>query len=162
MTYCLVYHHINDHLVFVLVSKELGCILRLIISPAAKFALLSTFFALKHERCGNPSWIMCGLRPKSNEWRTPKTMCRMFKDQERSSRLYVLSDNLIQSVNPQKKFWKTALHNFRTFVWIFTNFTLCSLRDYRRLGYHMFFARWVPKIVMNVHKTQTMASALSF
>jgi hypothetical protein len=31
-----------------------------------------------------------------------------------------------------------------------------------RLGYHKFFARWVLKILMGVHKTQGMASALAF
>jgi hypothetical protein len=41
----------------------------------------------------------------------------------------VVSNDLVQSVGP-KNFWETALHNFRTFVWISTNFTHCSLWDY--------------------------------
>jgi hypothetical protein len=58
--------------------------------------------------------------------------------------------------------WKIALHNFRTFMWISTNFMHCSLRDYHRLGCHKFCARWVLKMLMGAHKTQRMASALTF
>jgi hypothetical protein len=29
-----------------------------------------------------------------------------------------------------KNLWKTALHNFRTFIWISTNVTQSSLQDY--------------------------------
>jgi hypothetical protein len=31
-----------------------------------------------------------------------------------------------------------------------------------RLGYHKFCARWVPKMLTGAHKTQGMASALTF
>jgi hypothetical protein len=31
-----------------------------------------------------------------------------------------------------------------------------------RLGYHKFYARWVPKLLTGVHKTQRMASVLTF
>jgi hypothetical protein len=31
-----------------------------------------------------------------------------------------------------------------------------------RLGYHKFCARWVPKILTGVHKSQRMTSALTF
>jgi len=32
----------------------------------------------------------------------------------------------------------------------------------KELGYHKFCARWVPKMLTDVHKTQRMASALTF
>jgi hypothetical protein len=32
----------------------------------------------------------------------------------------------------------------------------------KKLGYHKFCARWVPKILTDVHKTQRMASGLTF
>jgi hypothetical protein len=51
--------------------------------------------------------------------------------------------------------WMMALHSFRTFVH-------CSLQDYHRVGYHKFCANWVPKMLTGAHKTQRMASALSF
>jgi hypothetical protein len=54
-----------------------------------------------------------------------------------------------------------ALHNLR----ILCEFPQISitLRDYHSwIDYHKFCARWVPKILTVVHKTQRMASALSF
>jgi hypothetical protein len=32
----------------------------------------------------------------------------------------------------------------------------------KKLGYHKFCARWVPEMLADVHKTQRMASALTF
>jgi hypothetical protein len=60
----------------------------------------------------------------------------------------VVTHNLVQS---------GALHNFRTFMRISTNFTDCSLRDY-----HNFCAKSVPKVLTGAHKTQRMPSALIF
>jgi hypothetical protein len=56
-----------------------------------------------------------------------------------------------------KTLWNTALHHFRTFMWI----SLTVLYDIItvRLGYHKFCARWVPKMLTSAHKTQRMASA---
>jgi hypothetical protein len=51
---------------FLSLQNKLWCLMILIIPPAAKFALLSSFFVPKHECYGNPSWIMLGLRPKCN------------------------------------------------------------------------------------------------
>jgi hypothetical protein len=43
-------------------------------------------------------------------------------------------------------------------MWISANFTTCSLRDYHRLGYHKFCAKWVvPKNLTGAHKTQGLA-----
>jgi hypothetical protein len=68
---------------------------------------------------------------------TVRQWWRMFKDgqtnvhdQERSGQPSVVTDDLVQIVD--KNLWKTALHNFRTLVWIITKFTYCSLRDYHR------------------------------
>jgi hypothetical protein len=58
----------------------------------------------------------------------------------------------------RKNLWKTGLHNFRTVLWISTTFTY----SYHRLGYHKFWARQVPKMLMGAHKTQRMDSALTF
>jgi hypothetical protein len=61
--------------------------------------------------------------------------------------------------------WKTALHNFRTFVWIYENFTRSFLWDCHRLSYHKFRTRlfpWVRKIFTVSYKTQKTASALNF
>jgi hypothetical protein len=45
MTHCLVSHHITGHRVCsCLLLSDLWCVLRLIILPAVKFTLLSTFF----------------------------------------------------------------------------------------------------------------------
>jgi hypothetical protein len=43
------------------------------------------------------------------------------------------SDDLVKSVD-QKILWKLELHNYRTFVWISSNFTHCSLWDYHSLA----------------------------
>jgi hypothetical protein len=69
-----------------------------------------------------------------------------------------VSDDLVQSVH-QKKLWKMVLHNLVSFMWISTNFTHCSLRDYHRLGSHKFYARWVLKMLTVAHKMQRIVSA---
>jgi hypothetical protein len=67
-----------------------------------------------------------------------------------------VSDNLVQTVD--KKLWKRIFHNFRTFVWITTNFMHYFYEITTvRLGYHKFWARWVPKMLVNAHKMQRMA-----
>jgi hypothetical protein len=64
---------------------------------------------------------------------------RMFKDGRASkcprwsamwSAGYLWSVTSCSKRWPKRNFWKTALHNFRTFVWISTNFAHSSLRDY--------------------------------
>jgi hypothetical protein len=62
-----------------------------------------------------------------------------------------------------KKFVEMALHNFRTFMWISTNFThyLYEITTVR-LGCYRFCASLVLKMLMGAHKTQRMASALTF
>jgi hypothetical protein len=56
----------------------------------------------------------------------------------------------------------TAFHNFRPFVYICTNVTRYSLRDYHRLGCHKLWARQIPKIFTGEHKTQIMTQTLTF
>jgi hypothetical protein len=65
-----------------------------------------------------------------------------------------------------KNLWKTAIHNFRTFVQISSNPQISRTLLYEiiigRLGYrHKFCARWVPKMHTSAHKAQRMASALT-
>jgi hypothetical protein len=68
---------------------------------------------------------------------TVRQWYRMFKDvrtnvhdETRTGRPSVVSDDLVQSVDQKKKLWKTALHNFTAFLWIYPNYTHSSLRDY--------------------------------
>jgi hypothetical protein len=50
-------------------------------------------------------------------------------DEEQSGRHSEVSDESCSKCW-SKNLWNTAVHNFRAFVWISTNFTHCSLRDY--------------------------------
>jgi hypothetical protein len=87
---------------------------------------------------------------------------RNVHDEEQTGWRSVVSDGWSCWKCWPKNLWKTALHNSRTFVWISTDFTHSSLWDCHSLGYHMFCAKWVPKMLTGAHKTQRMASALTF
>jgi hypothetical protein len=129
----------------------------LISSPAAKFALLQA----KNPSAAEIHRELCAVYSQNvMSEETIKHWCRIFKDgrtdvhdEEQNVRPSVVSDNLVQNVD--KNLCKTALHNFRTFVLIYTNFTQRSLLDYRK-----FCARWVPKILTGDDKMQRMASAV--
>jgi hypothetical protein len=84
-------------------------------------------------------------------------------DEEWSGRSAICSEWWSRSKCWPKNFRKTALHNFGTFVRISTNFKHYSLQIITvRLGYHNFDAIWVPKVPTSAHKTQRIASALTF
>jgi hypothetical protein len=62
-----------------------------------------------------------------------------------------------------KNLWKMALHNFRTFMYISTNFMHCLYEIITvRIGYHKFCSRCILKILTGAHKTQRMAYTLTF
>jgi hypothetical protein len=97
---------------------------------------------------------------------TVRQWCRMVKDgransysRRRAKWSAICFEWLYFSKCYPKIFWKMTLYNFRIFMWISTDFTHSSLRDYHRLDYHKFCARWVPKMLTGTHKTQRMASA---
>jgi hypothetical protein len=68
----------------------------------------------------------------------------------------VVSD-LARSVD--QKFVKDGTSQFQNFR---VNFTVPYEIITIRLGWHKFCARWVPKMATGAHKTQGMASALTF
>jgi hypothetical protein len=60
--------------------------------------------------------------------------------------------------------WKAAHHNLKKLSYEFSQVShtlLCEIMT--RLGYHYkFCGRWVPKMLMGVHKTQRIDLALTF
>jgi hypothetical protein len=100
--------------------------------------------------------------------RTERQWCRMFKDErtnvrdeERSGQPSTVEWSCSKCW--PKCLWKMALHNFRTLC-DFPQISCTVLYEIItvRLGYHKFYTRWVLKMVMGVHKTQRMDSALEF
>jgi hypothetical protein len=80
-------------------------------------------------------------------------------DEEWSGRPAICSEWWSCSKCRPESLWKKALHNFRTFLWISTNlYEIITIR----LGYHKFWARWVPKMLAGAYKMQRMASSLTF
>jgi hypothetical protein len=91
--------------------------------------------------------------------------CGMFKDgrrnihhEEPSGRLSVVSDDLVQTVDQKNcEKWRFTISEF---LCEFPQISCTVL--YRiimvRLGYHMFCAKRVPKMLMDAHKMQRMAS----
>jgi hypothetical protein len=72
-------------------------------------------------------------------------------DEEQSGLPSAVSDSLVQSVDQniceRQRFTISEFHvNFRKFHTV-------------RLGYRKFYIRWVPKMLMGVHRTQRMASS---
>jgi hypothetical protein len=98
-----------------------------------------------------------------SEWAV-KQWCRMFND---GRKMFTMESEVVGRLYwvvilfkvLTKKFVKA---NFRTFVHISTNFTHSSVWDYHRLGWHKFCPTVFLKMLTGAHKTQTVASALSF
>jgi hypothetical protein len=116
---------------------ELWYVLWLTIPPAAKFAPLSMFILLKTwmlwKSIMNYGWFGQNVVSEG----TVRQWCRMFKhgqtnvhDEEQSGRQAICSDWWSCSNCWPKKFVKDGTSQFQNFVWISTNFMLCSLRDY--------------------------------
>jgi hypothetical protein len=89
----------------------------------------------------------------------------MFEDgraEGRSGRSSVVSDDRSQSVD--QKFVKDSGLQFQNFRVNFHKFSHTLLYEIItvRLGCHKFYARLVPKMLTGAHKTQRMASTLTF
>jgi hypothetical protein len=116
----------------------------MIIPPAAKFTLLSTFFMLRTwvpwKSIVNCAWFM-GKNVMSN-W-TVRQWCRMFRDgwtdvhdEEQSGRPSEVSDDLVQSVDQKicERWWFTISDLVCEFSQI-SHTVLCKIITVR-LGYH--------------------------
>jgi hypothetical protein len=100
---------------------------------------------------------------------TVRQWCRIFKDrrteihdEERSGRPFVVSDDLVQSVDQNIcDRWRFKISELAC---KFPQISLTFLYDIItvRLGYHKSCSTWVRKILTLVHKRQRMASALTF
>jgi hypothetical protein len=77
-------------------------------------------------------------------------------DEERSGRPSAVNDDFVQS--ERRRFTISELS------WEFSQISRTLFHDIIivRLGYHKFCTRWVPKMLTGAHKTQRMASALTF
>jgi hypothetical protein len=72
-------------------------------------------------------------------------------DEERNGWPFVVSDDLVQS--------EIRCFSISELLCVFPQIshTLLYKITIAKLGYHKFCARWVPKMLTGVHKTQTMA-----
>jgi hypothetical protein len=78
-------------------------------------------------------------------------------DKERSGWTSVVSDDLVQNAD------QTICEEQRFIISeLPCEFPLFSMRLSLRLGNYKFFARWVPKMIIDVHKTQKIALTLTF
>jgi hypothetical protein len=100
---------------------------------------------------------------------TVRQWCRLFKagrtnvhDEELSGLPSVVSDDLVQSVD--QKICERRRFKISKLSCEFpqVSHTLLHVVITVRLGYHKFCAKWVPKMLTGAHKTQRMASALTF
>jgi hypothetical protein len=157
MTHCLVNHHIIDHVVFVLVSREWVMVCPVIdILASCEIHMLNRFIHTKnmttvdihHELCASGLWPYCKTR------RNCKTLVENVQRYANKCSQWRVKWTAL------KNLWKTVsqVHNFRTFMWISKHFMHCSLRDYHRLGYQKFCTIGVPKMLTRAYKTQRMAS----
>jgi hypothetical protein len=89
--------------------------------------------------------------------RTVRQWCRIFKYGRSSGRSSVVGDDLIQNIDQ-----KTLLRISELSCKFPKNFTHSLLRDYHRLRYHKFCARWVPKMLTSVHKTAENGFGFNF
>jgi hypothetical protein len=73
-----------------------------------------------------------------------------------------MSDDLVQSVD--HKICERRLFTISELSCEFPHISYTVLHEIIivRLGYHKFCARWVPKKLTDAHKTQRMASVLTF
>jgi hypothetical protein len=83
------------------------------------------------------------------------------RDEERSGRPSVVSNNLVQSV--EQKIGEKRGFIISELACEFPQISRTLLYETVtvKLGYHKFFPRWVPNMLTGAHKTQTMASALT-
>jgi hypothetical protein len=158
MTHCLVNHHITGAWCLCFsVQSEFWCVLRLIIPPAAKFALLSTFLALKNMM--NAAEIHLKLCAAvygqiAMSEGTVRQWCRMFKDgqwtnvhdEERNGQPPAWSDDLVQS--ERRRFTISEL------LCEFPQISRTVLYEIItvRLGCHKFCTRCFPKMLTCANK----------
>jgi hypothetical protein len=83
-------------------------------------------------------------------------------DEERNGRPLVKSDEFVQSV--QQKICEIRLFTISELSCEFPHISSTLLYEIITviLGYHKFCARWIPKVLTGAHKTQRMASNLTF
>jgi hypothetical protein len=173
MTHCLVNHHTTGHLVFVLVSIERVMVCPETDNPAScNIRAVHPFFHAKNisvAEIHREIWVVHGQNIMSEG--TVGQCCRMFKDGRQMFTMKsevvrtpsVMSDDLFQSVDQKICERRRFTSQFQNFHVNFHNFhALFSTRLSVRLGHHKFCARWVPKMLTGAHKTQRMASALTF
>jgi hypothetical protein len=139
MTPWLVNHHITDHLVFVLVPTEYVMMYPATDDPISWeiHAVICSLHArnMSAVEIHNESCVVYSQNVTSEG--TARQRCRMFKDgrtndhdEEWRGQLAICSEWWSCSKCWPEKLWKTAaFHNFRTFMWIYTNFMHCSLWD---------------------------------
>jgi hypothetical protein len=139
--------------------------MQLIIPPAAKFALLSAFFALKTSSAVEIHHELRAVYDQ-NVMRdgTIRQLCRMFKagrtnidDEERSGGPSVVGDDLVRSVD--QKICGNRCFTISELSCEFPQISRAVLYEIItvRLGYHKFCAAWVTKTITGVHKKQRMA-----
>jgi hypothetical protein len=159
MTHCLVNLHITitGHPAFVLVSTEWVMICPVIDNAAT---------------CGNPSLIKCSsLQPKCNEWRNCKAVMQNVQRWENMVMMKsevvgqpsVVSGNLVQSAGQniceRRRFTISELSCEFPQISCTALYEIITVRlDH----HHKLCTRWVPKMLTSVHKTQRMASPLTF
>jgi hypothetical protein len=83
------------------------------------------------------------------------------RDEERSGQLFLVSDDLVQSV---QKICEIRRFTISELSYEFPQISRTLLYDIiiGRLDYHKFCERWVLKMLTGPPKTQRMASALTF
>jgi hypothetical protein len=161
MVHCHVNHHITGHLVFVLVCTEWVMCPAIDNSTSCEIRSVIHFRHTNNMSAAEIHGKLCmvyGQNVMSEG--TVRQWCKMFKDGRankcswwRSKWSAICSEWQSCSKCWPKNLWKTALHNFRTLLWISTNFTHSPPWDYHRLDYHKLCSRWVPKMLTDAHKT---------
>jgi transposase len=100
---------------------------------------------------------------------TVRQWCRMFKDgrtnaqdEERSGRQSVVSDDLVQNVDPE--ICERQRFTISELSYEFRQISLTVLHQIItvRIGYHEFCATWVLKMLTGAHKKQRIVSVLAF
>jgi hypothetical protein len=148
LTY-LAYHHIIGHLVFLLVFSGWVMMCPTTDNTAScEIRAVIRFLRSKNLSAGEICHELYAIYSQNiiHEG-TVRQWCRMFKDgranncsQWRAKWSAICNEWFSCSMCWPKKLWNTALHNFRSFVWISTTCKHCSLRDYHRLGCRKFYA----------------------
>jgi hypothetical protein len=170
MTHCLVNHHINGHLVFVLVSTEWFMMCAAIDNPAScEIHAISCFLHAKNMSAPEIHHEICAVYGQTvmNQG-TLRQCCRMFKDGQRnvhdekpSGQPSVVGDDFVQIIDQ-----KICQRRCFTISQLLCGFPqIAHIVLYKiitvRLGCHQICATWVLKIFMGGHKMQRMTSALT-